>query len=114
MTGPEVTAAMKAEDVDAGLVERAAEAACNADATWAHHDATDDHPCSACRRHARHALAAVLPLDRLALLEAMRTEVQGWYRYDTRDIGDAFLADSVVDLIQDRIDTLTATPEEPK
>ena len=40
-------------------------------------------------------------------------EVQTWHQYDTRDIGDAFLADSVVDLIQDRIDTLTATTEEP-
>ncbi|GAB3166947.1 hypothetical protein GCM10027059_26710 [Myceligenerans halotolerans] len=43
---------------------------------------------------------------RKELLEEMRAEVATWHVYETRDIGDAFRADAVVDLIQDRLDGL--------
>lgn len=105
MTGPEVTAAMKDEDVDAGLVEKASNAL-----SMLRHGIPGEYS-DHTRTEMRRALAVALPLDRLAQLEEMRTEVQSWRPYDARDIGDAFLADSVVDLIQDRIDSLTATTE---
>jgi hypothetical protein len=66
-TGPEATAAMKAEDVDAGLVEKAARAQYAAD-PYIHLDDGPigwewlDHPDrQELLRGARHALAAVLP-----------------------------------------------------
>lgn len=54
----------------------------------------------------RLVLAAVLPSARLSVLEELRAEIATWRPYDTRDIGDAFLADSVVDLVADRIDDI--------
>jgi hypothetical protein len=41
---------------------------------------------------------------RNALLEELRAEVTAWEPYFTYDIGDAFPADSVVDLISDRFE----------
>lgn len=92
---------MRPEDVDAELVEKGMRAM----GMWSKRRDLGEQA-------VRDVLAAVLPLDRLAQLEEMRAEVQGWRPCDTRDIGDAAgLADSVVDLIQDRIDSLTATNE---
>lgn len=68
MTGPEVTAAMKAEDVDAAWVEKAAQAMYEIDERsvgtldlhpWS--DVIEDHK-ETWRVMARHALAATLPL----------------------------------------------------
>lgn len=73
MTGPEVTAAMKAEDVDAGLVERACRARWDATGsefrgyngdvarTWDALAALFPVEAEVHREHERHALAAVLP-----------------------------------------------------
>jgi hypothetical protein len=41
---------------------------------------------------------------RNALLEDLRAEVTAWEPYYTYDIGEAFPADSVVDLISDRFE----------
>lgn len=61
MTGPEVTAAMKAEDVPAGLVEKAGRAIWehdNGHTTWPPRDPLEIGPAEDA---ARAALAAVLP-----------------------------------------------------
>lgn len=55
MTGPEVTAAMKAEDVDAALVERASNAL-----SMLRHGIPGEYS-DHTRTEVRHALAAVLP-----------------------------------------------------
>ncbi|WP_036959217.1 hypothetical protein [Promicromonospora kroppenstedtii] len=89
---------MKPEDVPAELVEKAADEILAASFGQELPESPD--------HLARHALAAVLPSARLAVLEELRDEIAAWRPYDTRDIGDAFLADSVVDLVADRIDDL--------
>lgn len=126
MTGPEVTAAMKAEDVDAGLVEKAARAAYYADPfyrsvfgkmleprevlPWDELDLADIQEL---RTNARHALAAVLPEIQAQALQELLSEFATWHVYDTRDIGGAFLADNVIEEVSERVARLTATTEEP-
>lgn len=41
---------------------------------------------------------------RLALLEEQRAEIQTWFVYETRDLGDAYASDTVTDLVSDRIE----------
>lgn len=75
MTGPEVTAAMKTEDVDAALVERAKVA------VREQVEATPGHVSDRlAERIARHALAAVLPEIQAQALLGARAELQAAYR----------------------------------
>lgn len=93
MTGPEVTAAMKAEDVDAGLVEKAARAVWNSDPAVIDGDVQDwDAPDidfgdineavrNEERQTMRHALAAVVPVIQAQALrerEGLRDELEAF------------------------------------
>ncbi len=60
------------------------------------------------------ALAAVLPEIQAQALESLRDEFKTWHVYDTRDMGDAFSSDLVIEEVEDRIAELRATTtEEP-
>lgn len=76
MTGPEVMAAMKAEDVDAGLVEKAMWAVAGEQPACAECGENGPAACVYCKdeaeKYARHALAAVLPEIQAQALEAAR------------------------------------------
>lgn len=61
MTGPEVTAAMKAEDVDPGLVEKACRAVWPEAWSETDHERFEEDFYVESRDVVRHALAAVLP-----------------------------------------------------
>ena len=101
---------MKPEDVSAEEVEKADLALADRCIRTRRYEDECDCPTE---QQIRVTLAAVLPLDRLALLEEMQNEVKAWHVYESRDTGDVFPSDAVIDLIQDRIDSLTATTEEP-
>lgn len=124
MTGPEVTAAMKAEDVDAGLVGKAAEA------MNAHAPAPADdldarfglrNGCSCGQMNSREgrqahvaaaALAAVLPEIQAQALrdEADRAHT---YHFSTGDRVEPVHSERARHLLHERAARLTTTTEEP-
>lgn len=136
MTGPEVTAAMAAEDVDAALVEKAARAMWNAQTRqpWQQIDDGDEWPSwidlvtrRRLREKVRHALAVVLPevqaqavkrerAKRLhaerslkEMKRAMRSLAETW---DRASEGAAVFADILRREVRDAA-RRTATTEEP-
>lgn len=121
MTGPEMMAAMKAEDVDAALVEKAARAVWNSDPAVIDGDVQDwDAPDidfgdineavrDEERQTMRHALAAVLP------------EIQAQALRDAADValldrwsGWKWVAEAVSAWLRARAARLATTTEGPK
>lgn len=99
---------MSPAEVRADLVDRAARAIFESErigVSW--HDADEDS-IEWFRGLARHALAAVLPEIQAQALESLRDEFKTWHVYETRDMGDAFSSDLVIEEVEDRIAELHA------
>lgn len=104
---------MRPEDVPAELVEKAARHRFGRhlghypEITW---ESVAESIRAKYLASAADYLAAVLPEIReeaeRVLLHEMQNEVKTWHVYESRDTGDVFPSDAVVDLIQDRIDHL--------
>lgn len=117
MTGPEVTAAMKAEDVDAGLVARAEAAREDALRKWhikfrAGQQTEPGHVLGM-----RAALAAVMPEIQAQAWEPVTEWANEWTRYldglgELTDFGKGMKA-AVDQITRLRAARLTATTEEP-
>lgn len=59
-------------------VERLAVAFCDADTSWEHHDQTDDHPCTRCKRYGELTVPLVVEVRERAVEEALAEHRRDW------------------------------------